>query len=56
MKDFPFFILRNLVRDGFRTDGETESSTTIISTRISAGKVDTIDSIRLPRRLALGPY
>lgn len=27
-----------------RTDGETESSTTRISTRISAGKVDTIDS------------
>lgn len=39
-----FFILRHFLRDGFRTDGETESSTTRISTRISAGKVDTIDS------------
>lgn len=45
MKDFPFFILRHFLRDGFRTDGETESSTTRISTRISAGKVDTIDSL-----------
>ena len=44
-KDFPFFILRHFLRDGFRTDGETESSTTRISTRISAGKVDTIDSL-----------
>lgn len=45
MKDFPFFILRHFLRDRLRTDGETESSTTRISTRISAGKVDTIDSL-----------
>lgn len=45
MKALTFFILRHFLRDGLRTDGETESSTTRISTRISAGKVDTIDSL-----------